>query len=57
MSKRFILALLILTGFLVIFAMRCNLGVAIVHMVSDKDGKVSDAASLMQPYHVLISLN
>ena len=41
MTKRYTIALLSSIGFMISFGIRCNMGVAIVEMVSNKTGEVS----------------
>lgn len=41
LSKRYTIALLSSVGFLISFGIRCNMGVAIVEMISNKTGVVS----------------
>lgn len=43
MTKRYTIALLSSIGFMISFGIRCNMGVAIVEMISNKTGEVSAA--------------
>ena len=45
MTKRYTIALLSSIGFMISFGIRCNMGVAIVEMVSNKTGEVSGAGA------------
>lgn len=44
MTKRYTIALLSSIGFMISFGIRCNMGVAIVEMISNKTGEVSSRA-------------
>lgn len=41
MTKRYTIAILSSIGFMISFGIRCNMGVAIVEMISNKTGEVS----------------